>query len=66
MLHFQTSNRLSSRSISLSCGAFRKLWVFFFKDVGHVLGGKWKTQGERRANLAAPVSSLCSAFSWDK
>lgn len=67
MLHFQTSNSLSNRSISLCCRAFRKLWVFFFfKDIGDVLGGKWKTQGERCANLAAPVSSSCSAFNWDK
>lgn len=64
MLHFQTSNRLSNRSISLCCGAFRKLWVFFFfllKDVGDVLGGKRKTRGEQ-----APASSSCSASSRDK
>lgn len=68
MLHFQTSNRLSNRSISLCCGAFRKLWVLFFllKDVGDVLGGKRKTRGERGASLAAPASSSCSASSRDK
>lgn len=49
MLHFQTSARLTNRSISLCCGAFRKLWIlfifiFFFKK------RRWRCAGRKAGN----------------
>lgn len=51
------------------CSIQEAVGIFFFfllKTLEMVLGGKRRIQGERRANLAAPVSSLCSAFGWDE
>lgn len=48
MLHFQTSNSLSNRSISLCCRAFRKLWVFFFLKTLEMC---WEESGKHRASV---------------